>query len=75
MVGKKAEAIKQAAEKNDMKVFYSGLKEVYGPQMKSTTQLLNTDEENILKDKNQILNRFAQHFSKLFNTLRSRSSE
>ena len=28
----KAEALQQAADRNDMKAFYNGLREVYGPQ-------------------------------------------
>ena len=64
---KKAEAIQTAADKNDMKAFYSGLKEIHGPRIKQTTQLLAADGETILNDKNQILDRFAQHFSHLLN--------
>ena len=64
-MGKEGKEIQLAAEKNDMKAFYSAHKEVYGPQKKSTTQLLDVDGEMILNDKIQILNRFAQHFSQL----------
>lgn len=66
-VGKEEEEeqdeIQLASEKNDTKAFYLGLKEVYGPQKKSTTQPL---DKTILNDK-KILNRFAQHCNQLLN--------
>jgi len=50
-----------------MKAFYSGLKQAYGPQKKSTAQLLDLDGETIISDKKYILNRFANHYSQLLN--------
>ena len=64
---KKAEEIQTASHKNDMKAFYNGLREIHGPQIKHPTQLLAADGVNVLTDKSQILNRFAQHFSQLLN--------
>ena len=39
----KAEALQQVADKNDIKIFYNGLREVYGPQKRGTTPLLGQD--------------------------------
>ena len=50
-----------------MKAFYNGLKEVYWPQKKRTSQLFDVDGVTILKQKNQTFNRFAQHFYQLLN--------
>ena len=44
----KAEELQQAADKNDMKAFYNGLREVYGPQNRGTAQLLDEDGETVL---------------------------
>ena len=63
----KAEALQQAADKNDMKAFYSGLREVYGPQKRGTAHLIGEDGVTILKEKDETLNRFAQHFDQLLN--------
>ena len=63
----KAEALQQAADRNDMKAFYNGLREVYGPQKRGTAQLFDVDGITILKEKDQTLNRFAQHFDQLLN--------
>ena len=50
-----------------MKEFYNGLREVCGPQYRGSNQLLASDGETILKEKNQTLNRFAEHFNQLLN--------
>ena len=50
-----------------MKAFYNGLKEIYGPQRKGSTQLLAQDGVTVLKEKDKTLNRFAQHFDQLLN--------
>jgi hypothetical protein len=63
----KAEGLQQAADVNDMKAFYTGLREIYGPQKKGTTQLLAQDGVTVLKEKEETLNRFAQHFDQLLN--------
>ena len=63
----KAESLQLAADRNDMREFYQGLREVYGPQKRGTTQLKTLDGDSILQDKNQILNRFAEHFNQLLN--------
>ena len=57
----------KAADTNDMKAFYNGLREVYGPQRRGTTQLLAQDGTTALKEKDKTLDRFAQHFDQLLN--------
>ena len=47
----KADALQAAADKNDMKEFYNGLREVYGPQYRGSNQLLASDGETVLKEK------------------------
>ena len=63
----KAEELQRAADKNDMKAFYNGLREVYGPQNRGTAQLLDEDGETVLTAKDDTLKRFAQHFDHLLN--------
>ena len=63
----KAEELQRAADKNDMKAFYNGLREVCGPQKRGTAQLLDQDGETVLTAKDETLNRFAQHFDQLLN--------
>jgi len=63
----KAAGLQHAADRNDMKAFYRGLREVYGPQRRGTTQLNTMDGESVLQDKNEIIGRFAEHFEQLLN--------
>ena len=50
-----------------MKALYNCLRKVYGSQKKETAQLFNVDGVTIHKEKDQTLNRFAQHFDQLLN--------
>ena len=63
----KAESLQHAADKNDMKSFYRGLREVYGPAKRGTTQLTALEGTTVLQGKSEILNRFAEHFDQLLN--------
>jgi len=63
----KAESLQLAADKNDMKSFYRGLREVYGPARRGTTQLTALDGSTVLQERSEILNRFADHFDQLLN--------
>ena len=63
----KVEGLQQAANKNDIKAFYNGLRMVYGPQKRGTAHLMDQDGVIVLKDKDKTLNRFAQHFDQLVN--------
>ncbi len=50
-----------------MKAFYSGLIEVHWPQKRGTAQLIGQGGVTVLKEKNEELNRFAEHFDQLLN--------
>ena len=63
----KAESLQHAADTNDMKSFYGGLREVYGPVKRGTTQLAALDRTTVLQEKSEILGRFAEHFDQLLN--------
>ena len=63
----KAESLQHAADKNDMKSFYRGLREGYGPAKRGTTQLTALKGTTVLQEKSEILNRFAEHFDQLLN--------
>ena len=63
----KADEIQSAADRNDMKSFYSGLKQVYGPTRSGTSPLLSADGKTLLTDKESILARWAEHFDGVLN--------
>ena len=63
----KAEEIQRAADWNDMKGFYSGLKEVWGPQTKQLVHLISSDGLEIFTDSKSVIARWSEHFQKLLN--------
>ena len=71
----KADEIQNAADRNDMKSFYSGLKEVYGPTRSGTSPLLSADGKTLLTDKESILARWAEHFDGVLNRPSSINNE
>ena len=66
-LSKKADEIQSAADRKDMKSFYSGLKEVYGPTRSGTSPLLSADGNTLITDKESILARWAEHFDGVLN--------
>ena len=46
-----------------MKAFYNGLREVYGPQKRGTTQLTDLDGVTIIQEKAEILHRFTDYLT------------
>ena len=66
-LSKKADEIQGFADKNDMKNFYSGLKEIYGPTTSGTSPLLNIDGTALITDKEDILKSWAEHFDSVLN--------
>ena len=64
---KKAEELQEAADRNDMRGFYSGLKEVWGPQKKGPVHLKTSDGRETISDNNRVLSRWAEHFQTLLN--------
>nr|VZI05050.1 unnamed protein product [Spirometra erinaceieuropaei] len=64
---RKAEEIQGYADRNELKNFFSAIKAVYGPPMKATAPLLSAHGSNILTEKTQILQRWAEHFRGVHN--------
>ena len=63
----KADEIQGYADSHNTKRFYDALKAVYGPKISGSTPLLNVDGTKLLTEKNQILERWAEHFSNVLN--------
>ncbi|XP_056681327.1 uncharacterized protein LOC103092919 [Monodelphis domestica] len=64
---KKAEENQQFADMKNYKQFFSALKTVYGPLKPTTTPLLSSDGDTLIKDKKGISNRWKEHLSQLIN--------
>ena len=71
----KANELQTAADTNNLKAFYSGLKEVYGPSSKQCSPLLSADGKELLTDENKILERWAEHYSEVLNRKSSADPE
>ena len=63
----KADEIQGFADRNDLKNFYRGIKEVYGPTTTSPFPLLSADSSTLITDKDKILERWAEHFDNVLN--------
>ena len=63
----KADEIQAFADRHDMKNFYAGIKEAYGPTSIGSSPLLSADGSTLLIDKEQILERWAEHFNSVLN--------
>jgi len=59
--------IQTAADTKDMKTFYSKLKQIYGPQSRGTTPLLDQEGTTLIKEPSGITARWAEHFNQLLN--------
>ena len=59
--------LQRAADRNDLKGFYSGLKEVWGPKKKGPVQLKSTDGMETFSDSKTVVAKWREHFQKLFN--------
>ena len=64
---KKADEVQYYADRKYSKKFFTSLKTVYGLQRPSTTPLLAADSITLLKDKDNITQRWKEHFSTLLN--------
>ena len=64
---RKAVELQRAADRNDVKGFYSRLKEVWGPKKKGHVHLKSTDGMETFSDGKRIVTRWSEHFQKLFN--------
>ncbi|CAB4027550.1 Hypothetical predicted protein, partial [Paramuricea clavata] len=63
----KAREIQEFADKHDAKKFYDAVKGVYGPSTRGTSPLLSADGTKVISDRNEILNRWVEHFNELLN--------
>ena len=63
----KAEELQRAADRNDMKGIYSGLKEVWGPQTKQPVHLKSSDGSEMFTDSKIVMARWSEYFQKLLN--------
>ena len=61
-----ADEIQGYSDKNDMKNFYSSLKEVYGPTSAGSSPLLCANGTKLISD-NKILKRWPEHFDGVLN--------
>ena len=57
----------RAADRNHMKGFYNGLKEVWGPKRKGPVHLESTEGMETFSDSKVIVARWSEHFQKLLN--------
>ena len=55
----------RAAERNDMKGFHSGLKEVWGPKKKGHFHLKSKDGMETFSDSKKVVARWSEHVQKL----------
>ena len=63
----KAKDLQRAADTNDMRGFYSQLKEVWGPQKRGATTLKSADGMELITDKRKVDERWREHFEQLLN--------
>ena len=63
----KAEELQRAANRNDMKGFYSGLKEVWGLQTKQPVHLKSYYGLEIFTDSKIVMARWSKYFQNLLN--------
>ena len=66
---KKADEIETYAATKNSRMFFSAIKEVYGPTKPRTKPLLTADGPTLLKEKSSINARWREHFSTLLNRL------
>ena len=59
--------LQRASDRNDIKGFYSGLKEVWGPKKKGPVQLKSTDGMETFSNSKRLVARWSEHFQKLLN--------
>ena len=59
--------LQRAADRNDMKGFYNGLKEVWGPTKKGPVHLKTSDGMESFSDSKRVVARWSEYSKKLFN--------
>jgi exonuclease III len=63
----KADEIQGYADAHDVKRFYDSLKCVYGPSTSGSSPMFNADGSTLITDKNELLERWAEHFDGVLN--------
>ena len=66
-MAEEADEIETYTATKNSKMFFSAIKEVYGPTKPRTTHLLSADGSTLLKGKSSINARWREHFSTLLN--------
>ena len=64
---RKAEELQRAADRNDTKGFYNGLKEVCGPKKKGPVHVKSTGGMETFSHSKRVVARWSEHFQKLPN--------
>ena len=64
---KKPVELQDAADKQDLKAFYDGLKTVYGPRESRSSPVLSSDSKTLFTDKKEIVTRWKEHFENVLN--------
>ena len=67
LLRKEGRELQIAADSNNIKGFYNGLKEVWGPPKKGPVKLKTKDEMETFSDSKRVLARWSEHFQKLLN--------
>ena len=63
----KAAELQQLADHNDTKGFYQSMRAIWGPRVNHPDQLLASDNSTLLTEKQDLLDRWTQHFRALLN--------
>jgi hypothetical protein len=62
-----ATTLQEAADCHNMKRFYGCLKSIYGPRTSGSVPVKASDEATLLRNPNEILQRWAEHFNGVLN--------
>ena len=63
----KSRELQRHADSNNTHAFYDAIKTIYGPTSHNIAPVKSADGTTLHKDKQEILNRWAEHFSNLLN--------
>ena len=67
MVVTEGRTVQLAADQHNSSGFYQGLKEVFGPSVKTIASLQSVDNSRLLYGRREILTRWGQHFASILN--------
>ena len=63
----KSKEIQTYADTKNSKKFYNAIKAVYGPQTSGTSPILSADGSTLFTEKEEILDRWSEHFQNVLN--------